>query len=252
MNQDPNNTPNTSITSDEAAGQTAPVNQFEEAGSIAAEASRKLKRKIIIALVAMVAFAAIAIPLISLLDGNNADGDDPYKPSKPGSVIFYTPDYDRLVDIRKDPDYLNLDRDIYLVRGEVKKAIPEDRISSQSPAVQVLYQLVQALIDGDADAYNALFSERYAADPDMLPLEAPFTMQRIYDIVITEVEERSMSSAEDGKYTEYLYKLEYKISRNDGTYRVDIGHDTSGSQYFQLSDREGTVLIDALRYIEGT
>ncbi len=227
-----------------------PSNSYAEEGLRAAEATRKLKRKIIIGIVSMMVFAVVAILLIALLEGGDKEDTEPYKPSKPGTVIFYTPDYDRLIDIRKDPDYLELDRDLYLVRDGNKKAISPNKLSSYSPAVQVLYALVQALIDGDADAYNALFSERYAANPKMPELEAPFTMQRIYNIQITEVEERTVTTAEDGKYTEYLYQLEYMISRNDGTYRVDIGHDASRPQYFMLTDRDGKVLIDALRYFE--
>ncbi len=255
MNQDPNTYTDPEdgreVSSENEPPESEPApNRYEEEGRAAAEASRKLKRKILIGIVAMVAFAVIAIPLISLLDGGEKEDDQPYVPPKPGTVIFCTPDYDRLIDIRKDPAYLELDRDVYLVRDGNKKALSPSKLSAYSPAVQVLYDLVQALIDGDADAYNALFSERYAADPKMPDLEAPFTMQRIYNIQITEVEERTVSTAEDGKYTEYLYQLEYMINLNDGTYRVDIGHDASRPQYFVLTDREGEVLIDALRYFE--
>ncbi len=223
------------------------LNQFAEDGLRAAEASRKLKRKIVVGIVSMLFFAVIALPLIALLDGSADKDPEPYIPSKPGTVIFYEPDYDRLIDIRKDPDYLELDRNIYLQRNEVKILLEPSRLSAY-PAVEVLARLVQSLVDGDADAYNELFSERYIADPDMQKLEEPFTMQRVYNILITEIE---IKDAEDGKYTEYYYKLEYMINRNDGTYRVDIGHDSSRPQYFMLTDREdGKLLIDRLVYLK--
>ncbi len=253
MNQDSENR-EVMETDGEAPSEHPTPNRFEEEGRRAEEAGRRLKRRILIVMVAMVVFAVVAIPLMTLLDralGEKEDPEQPYTPpQRPTGVLWATPDYDRLIDIRKDPDYLALDRDVRLSHGEVTKTLEPSKMSSYSPAVKVLYDLVQALIDGDADAYNALFSERYAMDVGMPDLEAPFTMQRVYNIVITEVEERTVSTAADGKYTEYLYKLEYMINRNDGTYRVDIGHDASRPQYFMLTDREGEVLIDALRYFE--
>ena len=225
-------------------------NTFEEAGRAAAEAARKLKRRIIIGIVLLVAFLAAAIPLISLLDKAEAEPDSmsAQKPAKPSSVIFYTPDYDRKVDIRKDPSYLELNRAVRLKREQYTVVITENDLNSQSPAVGVLWDLINAVINGDAYAYNALFSERYYAEEGVEP-EDPFTMQRVYDVVIEEIREQTVSDSVDGKYNEYVYALEYKINRNDGTYRTDIGHDASRTQYFLLTDREGEVKIDRLLYL---
>ena len=233
--------------------ENTPVNQFEEDGRRAAEAARKLKKRIIIGIVLAVVFAAVAIPLISLLDKSGDDGDSTsvQKPPKNPSVIFATPDYDRRIDIRTDPSYLALNRTVRLRRGQYTTVITEDDLSSLSPAVGVLYALVESIIDGDAEAYNALFSDRYYAQEGAEP-EDPFTMQRVYDIVIEELREQSVTDATDGQYAEYIYSVEYKINRNDGTYRVDIGHDASRAQYFVLTDRDGEVKIDRLVYLTAT
>ncbi len=226
-----------------------PTNRFEEEAKHAREASRRLKRRMLIVVAVMVTFAIVAIPLINLIDKrlNGEEESRPVKPDKPDSVIFFTPDYE--VNILEDPDYLELDRSFRLTQGLSTTTIDTAKINSYSPAIKVLYELVNALIMGDAEAYNSLFSERYYQDEKNPPIEEPFTMQRIYEIVIIKHRERSVTDEESGKYNEYIYEVEYKISRNDGTYRTDIGHDSARSQYFQLTDREGTVRIDRLMYM---
>jgi hypothetical protein len=103
--------------------------------------------------------------------------------------------------------------------------------------------MIRAVINGDADAYNALFSSNYYKNHDPEP---PFTMQRLYDIKLTKVSE-TLVAGEKGKYTQYEFEVEYKIRLNDGTYRTDIGHDESKKQYFVLSDSvTGEVLIDQI------
>ena len=234
----------------QAPENNTPANQFEEDRRRAAEASRKLKRRIVIGLALAVVFAAVAIPLISFLNKSSDDSGNAsvQKPPKNPTVIFATPDYDREVDIRSDPSYLKLNRAVRLKRGQYTVVITENDLQSLSPAVGVLYKLIEAIIDGDAEDYNALFSDRYYAQDGADP-EDPFTMQRVYDIVIEEIREQSVTDATDGQYVEYIYSVEYKINRNDGTYRVDIGHDAAKPQYFMLTDRGGDVKIDRLVYL---
>ncbi len=238
------NSPSVKIESSEVGNS----NHFVEESRQAKEATRKLKKRMIIVLCAMLGFVVVAIPLIGILENISAGSEEtlPQKPPKPNSVIFVEPDYD--ADIMKDPEYLELDRSVRLADGNITTTLDPKKVHAYSPAVGVLYDLVQAVIMGDADAYNALFSERYYAENDPEP---PFTMQKVYEIVITKIREQTKSDA-TGKYTEYIYSVEYKIHYNDGTYRTDIGHDASRPQYFQLTDRENDkVLIDRLMYMMG-
>ncbi len=226
-----------------------PAPDLQAEADRAREATRKLKKRMLIVIAAMVVFAVVAIPTIAFIDRrlNGEDESRPITPPKPNSVIFYTPDYE--ADILKDTDYLSLDRDFRLKQGLNTTTLDPKKMNSYSPAVKVLYELVNAVINGDAEAYNELFSDRYVNDPKNPPLEDPFTMQRVYDIVITKEREQAVSDTESGKYNEYIYSIEYKISKNDGTYRTDIGHDAARPQYFLLTDREGSVKIDRLLYM---
>ena len=217
---------------------------FEEQSRAARESTRRLKRNMIIVLVCMVAFAVVAIPLINILD-KLQNGEDTEETGKlpPSSIIFATPDYE--YDIMQDEEYLQLNRRIYHCdeRSGLTEELTDKNIGGYGPAARVLREAINAIIAGDADAYNALFSDNYYANNEP---ESPFTMQRLYDIKITKVIE-TIKSGEKGKYTQYEYEVEYKIRLNDGTFRTDIGHDESKKQYFILSDSvTGDVLIDQI------
>jgi hypothetical protein len=217
---------------------------FEEQSRAARESTRRLKRNMIIVLVCMVAFAVVAIPLINILD-KLQNGEDTEETGKlpPSSIIFATPDYE--YDIMQDEEYLQLNRRIYHCdeRSGLTEELTDKNIGGYGPAARVLREAINAIIAGDADAYNALFSDNYYANNEP---ESPFTMQRLYDIKITKVNE-TIKSGEKGKYTQYEYEVEYKIRLNDGTFRTDIGHDESKKQYFILSDSvTGDVLIDQI------
>ena len=217
---------------------------FEEQSRAARESTRRLKRNMIIVLVCMVAFAVVAIPLINILDRLQRDASEEETTKQTGSFFIpATPDYE--YDIMQDEEYLQLNRRIYHCdeRSGLTEELTDKNIGGYGPAARVLREAINAIIAGDADAYNSLFSDNYYANNEP---ESPFTMQRLYDIKITKVNE-TIKSGEKGKYTQYEYEVEYKIRLNDGTFRMDIGHDESKKQFFILSDSvTGDVLIDQI------
>ena len=216
---------------------------FEEQSRQARESTRRLKRKMIIVLIGLVVFVVIAIPLIGILDNLQNGGEEETKRLPPSSINFATPDFE--YDIMKEEDYLQLNRRIYIhdARSGQTEELTDKNLPGYGEGAAVLRQMIQVVINGDADAYNALFSSNYYENHDPEP---PFTMQRLYDIKLTKVSE-TLVSGEKGKYTQYDFEVEYKIRLNDGTYRTDIGHDESKKQYFVLSDSvTGEVLIDQI------
>ena len=220
---------------------------FEEQSRIAKESTRKLRRKMIIVLACMVTFAVIAIPLINFLsqiqNKNNKEEEETKAPSS--TIIFATPDFE--YNIMEDEKYLGMNRRIYFCddRYGTTVELTDKNISVYGESAVVMRDLINAIIAGDADAYNALFSEDYFAYHKP---ESPFTMQRLYDIKLTLIDETEKTD-ERGKYTQYEYVVEYKIQLNNGTFRTDIGHDESRMQYFVLtSTAAGDVLIDQILY----
>ena len=224
------------------------TNSFDEQAARAHEASRRLKRNMFIVIVCMIVFAIVAIPLINYLDNpaqTNSNGELMTSP-RPNSVIFFDPDYE--YDIMKDAEYLAKDRAIYYcdkISG-VTEALDDNSIYGYGDALPVLKKMIDCIIAGDADEYNKLFSSNYFAVEGREP-EEPFTMQQVYDILFTKVAVSDKKTEAGRKYTQYEFEVDYKIHKNNGTFRTDIGHDESRKQYFVLSDSTGErVLIDQI------
>ncbi len=246
MNQEEKNTVECRDDTDNTQ-ENAPVNQFEQEAIKAKEATDKLKKTILIIAAGMVVFVIVALILMPILDrAINGTEREEATTVRFNTVIYFDPDYD--YDIMQDQEYLQLDRYIYYKDARTGETIiiPEDEIKDYGPAMVTLTDMLHAIIMGDHEAYNALFSSNYFAVEGREP-EQPFTMQQVYDILITRIEVNDMVSDEFGRYTQYEYTVEYKIHKNNGTFRTDLGHDDSRKQYFVLSDSTGKdVLIDQI------
>ena len=217
-----------------------PLN-FEEQSRQARESTRKLKQRMIIVIICLAVFTVIAIPLISFLDNlEKQQSVEELESKKESTIIFFEPNWE--LDIMKDPAYLALDRTVYYndVQYGITVALDQKNVNKYGPAVEVLNQMIQFIIAGDADGYNRLLSVNYLENNDFEP---PFTMQQLYDIRISKVQETIVN----GEYTQYEFELEYRIRNNDGTFRTDIGSDESKRQYVILSNSTSNdVLIDQI------
>lgn len=227
-------------------------NQFEEESRQAREATKKLKRTIMIVLCGMVIFGVLgtmALGLLENLESEQGGKDEVVTMGRPSSIDFY-PYIDYDYDIMQDDEYLSLDRSIYYTDKRMGETFSiEDKDIFQNdygPAVQTLKKMIDAITAGDADAYNALFSENYFAVEGNNP-EEPFTMQQVYDIKFTRMAVTEKNDTQYGRYTQYEFEVEYKIHKNNGTFRTDIGMDDARRQYFVLSDSTSNdVLIDQI------
>ena len=217
-----------------------PLN-FEEQSRQARESTRKLKQRMVIVIICLAVFTVIAIPLISFLDNlEKQQSVEELESKKESTIIFFEPNWE--LDIMKDPAYLALDRTVYYndVQYGITVALDQKNVNKYGPAVEVLNQMIQFIIAGDADGYNQLLSVNYLENNDFEP---PFTMQQLYDIRISKVQETIVN----GEYTQYEFELEYRIRNNDGTFRTDIGSDESKRQYVILSNSTSNdVLIDQI------
>ena len=214
---------------------------FEEQSRQARESTRRLKRRMVIVLVSLLAFTVIAVPLISFLDQlGTQKKEEAVETRKESTIIFYEADWE--LDIMKEPGYLAKDRTIYYCDAQygLTEALDDKNRDDFGPAVELLANMIDLIIAGDADHYNELFSSNYFANHDPEP---PFTMQQLYDIKLTKVKETQMSEG----YTQYEFEVEYRIRQNNGTFRTDIGDEESRKQYFILSNSPSReVLIDQI------
>ena len=65
-------------------------------------------------------------------------------------------------------------------------------------------------------------------------------MQRLYDIELSKLRDYY----DENGMRVYVFKLDYKIMKNNGTFRRDIDSSTSRTKTIYVTDREGKLAID--------
>ena len=101
------------------------------------------------------------------------------------------------------------------------------------------------MINGDVKNYNLCYSDLYH---EKTKPKENFTMQKIYDVTLKKMSEESISN--DGTvYTRYIFSLNYKILKNNGTLRNDFLNG-SRTQYISLTDRTGELKIDGVTVLK--
>ncbi len=219
--------------------------RWEEEAAQAAAASRQMKRRILVVGAVILAVLLLLGGVVVLLEYINAPETPTSVPEAP--IYFYPSEPD--VNIMEEQAYLDLDRRIYYTaRGETF-VLTEENLENYGSAVKVLKQMLDCIIAGDHEGYNALFSSNYYATEGNTAKE-DFTMQRVYNIRLEQGDCATVKDTKTGKtYTRYEFIVKYNIARNDGTFRRDIGSDEARKQQFVLSNSTGeAVLIDQINH----
>lgn len=200
-----------------------------------AQARAKLKRRIILVFVSVCVLLVLAYGAVSIAErALYGKQEENYS----SSYIFYDADYD--MNIYDDTAYMELNRYITFSDGVVATALNEADYIGQDEDVRFMIGYIESIIAGDAEAYNACFSEQYYTQNK--PLDR-FTMQKLYEIKLTRTETQTEGEGDD-EYTTHGYVVEYMIRHNNGTFRRDLGSDSIRAQYLVISDREGVWKID--------
>lgn len=167
-----------------------------------------------------------------------------------GGFIFY-PDIDYTYDIMQDEGYVELITPSFITYKDesagTSVSVPEESYESYGDsATGLLIRLLLSVQAGDADSYNACFGDEYLVavgrasliedgkDPTgysdgqlrELGLEPSFTMQKVYDAVITDYGSSRQTDGSGNAFDAYYYRLEYKIRHNNGTFRTDMDSDS--------------------------
>ena len=154
------------------------------------------------------------------------------------SYIYYP--VDDALDVTLVDEYMELDRTIHYTLGAETFALTDDIISIFGKDVQFFKAYFECAVAGDYQTYNSLFTDNYYKKNEPYYSFAP---QMIYDIYIEKLSEDTSSGN-----TVYAYNVSYKIFRNNGTFRNDIGSDGSKTLYFELVEQDGIILIDKIDY----
>lgn len=201
--------------------------------------SKKAKKRLIIiilSIIGVIVLLGIASIIIDFVENNN-------KKEFEVDYNFYPADFDE--NIFEDDEYVDLIADEFITYTDsstnVTVGIDRDNANVYGEQVEFFVDMIYDIINGDQTGYNARFSNLYYEEH--LPKDR-FTMQRIYDVNITYVSSQGVES-DNGNYTKSIYILEYKISKNNGTFRRDIG-EGSKKQYFTVRTTEDNILIDSV------
>ena len=207
---------------------------------------RNLKKQLLITAAVIVSLLLILLILIgSLQRCSDSLEEEPIRTDEYGDSVtieFSTEYVTDEADILLDEVYQGYNLNVYYLdqQNGVGVEVNEMTAGLYGSAVELLYKLVQTMMSGDAEAYNTFFSKLYFESNEP---QGAFSMQKLYDIEITKVEEYK---SEKGNYTEYIYALDYKIRRNNGSLRPDIDSDGSRTQFILITDREDALLIDRI------
>lgn len=201
------------------------------------ELQSSAKKRIIIALVAIFVVLTLLFATVFIIDYF----ETPEENSSVQTISpdrFYPVDWDE--DIYEDKDYTDL------IAGEFIKydgqnnegivGITPENVQSKGEEVVFLVDMIYDIIEGDVDSYNSRFSAEYYSTN--VPMEK-FTKQKIYDVNITYAQAENTT----GKGT--MYCIEYKILKNNGTFRNDI-LEGSKKQYIILVKDAGEIKINSL------
>lgn len=148
------------------------------------------------------------------------------------------------IDDELDPfsveEYTQLDRTVHYIRNGESVALTDENIDEYGDDVKFFVMYFYYVITGDYETYNTLFTDNYykSAEPYY-----SFTPQMVYDI-----ETEYLGESDETGGTVYKYDVSYKIYRNNGTFRNDIGSDASKTLYFELTEQDGKILIDRIDY----
>lgn len=204
----------------------------------AAEKSNKRKRNIVVLSVFVGVALLLGVVLLLLLFPKHEPRptqeeliQEFYEANK---SYFATPDFER--DPASDAAYMSrFDRTFYLKEGGATVTLTAAS-REDAPSLDTVCRLIEASMNGDAAAYNALFTDRYLTERGA---QAAFTKQKLYNITVVAGGETNGVS---------YYTVRYSIKDNDGTLRRDVLSDTERDMVLSVRETENGFLIDTMSF----
>ncbi len=208
------------------------------------EEKKRKKRNLIIALIIFTILGAISFILTEVpqLFEKKDNAPTSMYSDKLHSYTFYPTNLD--LDVTADEEYMELDRRIHYKKGAVTVAVMPEDLATYNDAVLFFVEYFATVIDGDTETYNTFFTDRYYETNKPYTIFAP---QMLYDITVEQLIEEERAN---GGFC-WVFRVDYKIHKNDGTFRNDMESDSIRTLYYQLEeDAQGDVKIDAItRYL---
>lgn len=202
-----------------------------------AQKSGKAKKIIIAVIAAMIVIAVAYFAVTALLQSRITDIN-----SKDYGFSYYEPDYD--CDIYSDSEFTVLELRILYSDGVCESYLGETFAPPENGVIAMLSEYIDSIRSGNAEKFRSFYS---AALKKNFALPESFTMQRLYDAKITFLSS-SEKTVDEETVTTYIYKIEYKIMKNDGTFRRDIDSDSVRPQTLTIEEKGDTYSIIHIIY----
>lgn len=206
-------------------------------------ARKKLLRRITLIVASILVITGIVAGVLTVIENVRKDAAEKKleEQNRPKSYTFFEPDYDE--NIFEDPVYMDKNRFIAYNDGVVKTLISDGDFTSFPPQVKFFDAYFSAVINGDAQAYNDMFTDEYYKTGER---RDRFTMQKIYDIEVELLD--SYEKTDTGSTVEYnIYKVSYTILKNNGTFRNDLPEDSYVPQEIELVTSGGITKINSVK-----
>lgn len=189
------------------------------------------KKKIIIIIAALAIALALCVIVIGIIEAGK-DKENDRKTYPPIDEALLSDTKPEGFDIMEYDEYVDgHDINIYYDNGfGVTVSVSEDTSGNYGEAFSVVYNVLLAIRDGDSERYNLYMGSDKLKKSD-------FTQQQIYDVTVT-----FQPGEADGSDAS-IYKVEYKIHENNGTYRNNIESDASRPIYFIVKKSSGQMVV---------
>lgn len=206
-----------------------------------------IKKSILAVMISIAAFLLVLILLIQVL--TKCTGDPSNNTSETTNYTTTLKFSDEYVTDKEsfeaDEKYFTFDRTVYFYDPQtgVTEGIEEGNYETFGPCAELLCRMIESIIAGDAETYNVFFSDIYFEENEE---KTEFSMQKLYDILLSEYSKTEETAENGGTYQEYIYEVKYKIRNNNGSFRSDVDSDKIRTQYFLITNRSGQLLIDGI------
>ena len=155
-------------------------------------------------------------------------GELKFNPDGIVSVDYYEPDYN--ADIFSEKDYLNKNRVIRYVDGNISIVLDEYEDDELDAGQRFFKKYFNAVVNGDYDSYRSMIADDCEANPKIYGdnlSNKKFPMQRLYNISVKKLAfSDDANNVYNGKQALFgVYEVSYCIQKNDGEFRLGLPSD---------------------------
>ena len=182
----------------------------------------KNKKGILVVFFVVLIFLLVAVTVIFLFEKNTADNSDNEKNDE---IHYHLPSYDE--NIFENKAYIEFQRDLIYAIGGVEQIYSYDEIDEVDGECKFFLSYFQSVINGEYEKYPDFFLE------GALKEEPKFTMQMIYEPYV-KFHSESKDEVDGEEVLLRNFIVQYKIFKNNGTFRKGVSSNTAIPQIYQL------------------